>query len=72
MKTQDQITYMQVRLTRQAAERWGLSLPEAVQLFVRHDVYAYIRNCFGLLHVQGDVANLDDIENLLRGRGESL
>lgn len=72
MTQRREITFMQVRLTRLAALRWSLTLPEAVSLFVKHGVYDYIRECHGLLHVQGDLANLEDIEDYLRRRGEQL
>lgn len=69
VNNRQQITYMQVRLTRMAAERWHLSLADAARLFAENHVYEYVRDGFGVFHVQGDIANLDDIDMYLHGRG---
>ena len=62
----DEILYMQVRLTRQAAERWGVSIGDAARTFARHGVPQYIRQFYGLFHLQGDAANLDEIEQFIQ------
>lgn len=64
----NEILYMQVRLTRQAAERWGVSLGDAARTFARHGVPQYIRQAYGVFHLQGDAANLDDIEQFIQTR----
>lgn len=66
MNEQEQILYMQARLTRIAAERWQKSLSEVVSIFNRFGVLQYIESCYELLHVQGDEANFADIECYLR------
>lgn len=68
MSEQEQILYMQVRLTRAAAEKWGKSLAEAVGIFNRYGVLEYIESCYELFHVQGDEANFEDIERYLQAK----
>lgn len=67
---QQQILYMQVRLVREAAEKWGESLKSAVQKFSRYGLLTYIADCYELLHVQGDAAILEELEACIRKRGE--
>lgn len=72
MNEQEQILYMQTRLTRAAAERWQKTLAEAVDIFNRFGVLQYIEECYELFHVQGDEANIEDIECYLRARGAEV
>lgn len=51
MNERTQITYMQTRISRKAAETWSLSLCEVMRLFRTADVLGYIERNFGLLHV---------------------
>lgn len=69
---EDERLLMQIRLFRMACSRWGMTLDQCADLFDRHDVDAYIADCYELFHVQGDEANLDEIRGYLRGRGEEL
>ena len=72
MSTAEQILYMQTRLTRVAAEKWHKSLADVVGIFNRYSVLEYIESCYELFHVQGDDANLADIERLLSRKGEAI
>ena len=72
MNEQEQILYMQTRLTRTAAEKWHKSLAEAVGIFNRYGVLEYIENCYELFHVQGDEATFEDIESYLRAKGVAI
>lgn len=62
---------MQVRLCRMAAERWGKTIGEAAKLFGDYGVNGYIRDAYPLLHLQGDEACIDDIEEYLANKQQS-
>ena len=72
MSELEQILYMQTRLTRAYSEKWHKSLADVVGIFNRYSVLEYIESCYGLFHVQGDDANLADIERLLSRKGEAI
>ena len=69
MSERQQITYMQTRIARMAHERWGLTLREVAQLFGRWDAFGYIARNFGIFHLEGDDAVLDDVAAYLRTKG---
>lgn len=66
-----QIIYMRTRLTRLAAERWNMSLPQVASLFEEMGVYHYIAKMWDLFHVEGDLAVLDDVKQYLDAKGVS-
>lgn len=72
MSESDQILYMQSRLSRKATEKWNKSLPEVIAIFTQYKVFEYIEECYGIFHVQGDDANLEDVESYLSNKGASL
>ena len=63
------ILRMQIRLFRMACKRWGKSTAECVGIFEKYNLDKYIFDLYEIYHVQGDEANLDDIEEYLRKRG---
>ena len=69
MSERKQIIHMQVRLVRQAAERWKLSAAETAGVFEQYRVFEYIRDCFGIFHVEGDEAIWEDLVPYLKSRG---
>lgn len=64
-----QILYMQARMLRQAAEKWDISMEDVTKIFVKYGVLQYIEECYGIFHVQGDEAILEDIGQYLKNRG---
>ena len=72
MNEQQQILFMQIRILRMASERFNLSLKETAQLFKKCDVLKYIRECFGIFHVEGDEAVFDDIKDYLKIKGAAV
>lgn len=72
MNEQEQILYMQARLSRVAAERLHKTLAQVMTLFTRYGVLEYIEDCFELFHVQGDEANFEDIEHYLHTKGAAI
>ncbi len=69
MSENQQITYMQARLVRLAAKEWNMSIKAVVSLFSEFKVLKFIRECFGIFHVEGDYAVLDDIVEYLDNKG---
>lgn len=71
MNERQQIIYMQARLIRLASEKWGESIERIAELFDKHHVLKYIEDCFGIFHVEGDEAILEDIVGYLKNKGVS-
>lgn len=69
---EQQILYMQVRLARMASERWCKPLCDITEIFASYGVLGYIHETFGILHVQGDEANINDIEQYLKKKGAEI
>lgn len=69
MSEQAQMTHMLIRVSRLAAERWGVALDKAMEILAPADALGYIRRNFGLFHMEGDEAVLDDVEAYLRAKG---
>lgn len=69
MNEKQQITYMQVRLIRLASEEWKMSIKKVAEMFTEYKVLEYIRQCFALFHVEGDLAVLEDVKGYLSNKG---
>ncbi len=72
MNEQEQILFMQIRLLRMSAEKFNLSLKEVAELFEKFDVLKYIRNGFGIFHVEGDEAVFEDVKHYLKSKGAAV
>ena len=69
LNQKDDLFMLQVRLFRLAQMRWDKSAIECEQIFRDYDVNDYIKDCYEEYHVQGDEANIDDVEAYLRKKG---
>lgn len=69
MSEKDQILYMQTRIVRLAAEKWNTDVPAVCRIFSEMNVFEYIRQFFGIFHVEGDCAVLEDVEKYLSAHG---
>lgn len=69
MNERQQIIYMQTRLMRLASEEWKKPIEIITGLFAKYGVLQYIEECFGIFHVEGDEAILDDITIYLKNKG---
>lgn len=67
--TREQITYMQVRITRMLADHLDMPLSYAAGLLDTNDGLSFIEDCWGLFHVEGDEAVLDDVLAYLNRKG---
>lgn len=54
------------------SERMGMSLHDVAQLFEKYDVLAFIRDGFGIFHVEGDNAVYEEVKEFLLSKGASL
>jgi hypothetical protein len=72
MEEAEQILYMQVRMLRLTAEKLKLSMKESALLFKKYDVLAYIRELWGLFHVEGDEAVFEDVKSYLASKGAAV
>lgn len=72
MDEERQILFMQIRMLRLAAERLQLSLKEAAELFEKFGALAFIRDGFGIFHVEGDEAVYDELCQYLKSKGAAL
>ena len=69
MSEKAEITFMQTRLIRLASEEWHLPIEQIIYLFKKSDVLGYIEKGSGIFHCEGDEAVLEDITELLEGKG---
>ncbi|WP_080800047.1 DUF3791 domain-containing protein [Arabiibacter massiliensis] len=63
------ITDMQCWVFRMAQTSWGRTSLECAELFKEHDVLGFIAELYGLLHLSGYRAALDEVETYLRSKG---
>ncbi|MCM1160543.1 MAG: DUF3791 domain-containing protein [Roseburia sp.] len=69
MNERQQIIYMQTRIIRLASEKWNRPIEEIVVLFAKNNVLQYIEEYFGIFHVEGDEAVLEDVITYLKNKG---
>ncbi|WP_034445777.1 DUF3791 domain-containing protein [Butyrivibrio sp. AE2032] len=69
---QDDLFMLQVRLFRLAQIRWDKTVAECENIFNTYGINEYIKECYEFFHVQGDEANIADIESYLRGKGFTI
>lgn len=72
LNKRDDIFMIQVRLFRLAQLKWDKSAEECEQLFKKYELNEYIETCYEEYHVQGDEANLADLEHYLKMKGLSI
>lgn len=72
LNKRDDIFMLQVRLFRLAQLKWDKSAGECEQIFKKYELNEYIETCYEEYHVQGDEANLADLEHYLKVKGLSI
>ena len=65
----DDLFMLQVRLFRLAQSRWDKTTYECENIFNKYDLNSYIKTCYEEYHIQGDEANIADIEAHLQKKG---
>ena len=71
-KHADDLFLIQIRLFRLAQNKWHLDEEQCSKVFNKYKIYDYIETCYEFFHVQGDDANLNDIENYLKNNGAKI
>ena len=72
MDRKDEMILIQVRLLRLAAKIWHKEMPEVAKLFSQFKVYDFMQDMYEEFHVQGDSANLNEVETYLKSQGVQL
>lgn len=72
MNEEQQILFMQIRLIRMTSEKLELTLKETAELFDKFKVLPFIRDCWGIFHVEGDNAVYEEIREYLISKGAAL
>ncbi len=72
LNRRDDLFMLQVRLFRLAQIRWDKEAAACEAIFDKYEVNDYIKTCYEEYHVQGDEANIDDIEKYLRSKGADI
>ena len=72
MSESEQILFMQIRILRMMAEKFGLTLKKAAQIFDTYNVLPFIREGFGIFHVEGDEAVFEEVKSFLNAKGAEL
>ncbi|MBQ0050601.1 MAG: DUF3791 domain-containing protein [Treponema sp.] len=72
MNEEQQILFMQIRLIRMASENLGLTLKQAAELFDKFKVLPFIRDCWGIFHVEGDNAVYEEILEYMISKGAAI
>ncbi len=65
MNKRDDLFIIQIRLFRLAQLKWNKTAEECEKIFKQNKIFEYIATCYEIYHVQGDDANLADIEKYL-------
>jgi len=72
MNEAQQILFMQIRILRMMAEKYSLSLKEAAEIFGQYNVLPFIREGFGIFHVEGDEAVFEEVKAYLKSKGATV
>ena len=72
MNESQQILFMQIRILRMMAERNSISLKQAAEIFGKYNVLPFIREGFGIFHVEGDEAVFDEVKTYLQSKGAAV
>ena len=68
----NEVLHMQVRLFRLACKKWNIGRIRCAELFDEYKISNYIKEAYEFFQVQGDEANLEEIEEYLRRKGVVL
>ena len=68
----DDLFLIQIRLFRLAQAKWKVDEEKCSSIFNKYKVYDYIGTCYDFFHIQGDDANLLDIESYLVNNGATI
>ena len=72
MSEKQQILFMQIRLLRMMAEKYSLPLKQAAEIFGQYNVLPFIREGYGIFHVEGDEAVFEEVKLFLQSKGAAV
>ena len=72
MNESQQILFMQIRLLRMMAEKYSISLKQAAEIFGQYNVLSFIREGYGIFHVEGDEAVFEEVKSFLQSKGAAV
>lgn len=72
MVRENEMIHIQVRLFRMACKRWNMDYMACADIFEKYDVDRYILDAYEFFHVQGDEANIEEIEMYLKKQGAAI
>ena len=72
MNESQQILFMQIRILRMMAEKYSLSLKKVAEIFGQYNVLSFIRDGFGIFHVEGDEAVFEEVKAYLQSKGAAV
>lgn len=72
MNESQQILFMQIRILRMMAEKNSLSLKQAAEIFGQYKVLSFIREGFGIFHVESDEAVFEEVKAYLQSKGAAV
>ena len=72
MNEAQQILFMQIRIFRMMAEKYSMSLKEAAEIFGQYNVLPFIREGFGIFHVEGDEAVFEEVKTYMQSKRATL
>lgn len=67
-----EILHMQERIFRMALKKWKVSIERCNEIFDMLQIDNYIRDVYGIFHVQGDEANLLEIDEYRKAKGVEI
>lgn len=72
MNENQQILFMQIRILRMMSEKYSLSLKQVAEIFGQYNVLPFIREGFGIFHVEGDDAVFEEVKAYLQSKGADI
>lgn len=66
------IADMQCWVFRHAQQKWHKTPKECADLFRKYDLFGFIADCYGLLHVSSYQSALNEVEGILHDKGVSI
>ncbi len=67
-----EIVFMQARLLRLASEEWHIPIQKVNVIFDQYGILKLIEDCYGVFHMEGDYAVLDEINTVLKNKGVNV
>lgn len=66
------IADMECWVFRMAQKKWNISGNACAEVFRKYDVLGFIHECYDLLHLTSYACVLDDVERMIKNRGEMV